>query len=67
MKNNNKKLKVNAVRNNLIRTCPVCGFTFKSFDPKTRKKQKRCPMCGHNIIETEFLPKKPNEFDKPFF
>jgi len=56
---NPKGLKSEGIRNSLIRTCPVCGFTFRAFDPKRRKKLKTCPMCGHNFLE-------PNKFEKTF-
>ena len=50
--------------NPLIRTCPVCGFTFKLYDSKTKKKISACPMCGYKFIESDILPNKPKEFDK---
>lgn len=34
----------------LIITCPVCGFSFKIFDPRTRKNNQLCPICGYHII-----------------
>ncbi|MFX1380734.1 MAG: hypothetical protein ACFFA4_16755 [Promethearchaeota archaeon] len=35
----------------LIITCPVCGFTFKLFDPKTGKKKELCPICNYHLFE----------------
>ncbi|MFW9819218.1 MAG: hypothetical protein ACFFE5_06370 [Candidatus Thorarchaeota archaeon] len=46
MKENNKKDKINRFRVPLIITCPVCGFTFRFFDPLTGKKNKKCPICS---------------------
>jgi len=54
MKKNNNNL-----GNMSIKICPVCGFSFKPYDPKTKKKIVVCPMCGHTH--------KPDEFDKKFF
>jgi len=34
----------------LIITCPVCGFTFKIFDLRTRKNNQLCPICGYHLI-----------------
>jgi len=34
----------------LIITCPICGFTFRSFDPKTRNKKLLCPMCNYSFL-----------------
>ena len=47
-----------------ITVCPACGFSFGSFDPKSRKKVKKCPMCGYEILDDDFLPKKQNTFKK---
>ena len=51
----------------MIKICPVCGFSFKPYDPKTKKKISVCPMCGYKIIDPNVLPDKPDEFDKKFF
>jgi predicted RNA-binding Zn-ribbon protein involved in translation (DUF1610 family) len=47
-----------------ITVCPACGFSFGSFDPKSRKKVKKCPMCGYEILDDDILPKKQNTFKK---
>ena len=47
-----------------ITTCPACGFSFRTFDPVKRKKVKKCPMCGYEIIDKNFLPEEPNGFKK---
>lgn len=49
MKNNN--LRGEDLENSLIKVCPVCGFSFKPYDPKTKKKITVCPMCGYKFIE----------------
>lgn len=53
--------------NSMIRVCPVCGFSFKPYDPKTKKKLIACPMCGHKIVDPSVFPDKQDEFDKKFF
>ena len=62
MKNNKKDLV-----NSLIRTCPVCGFSFRTFDQKTRRKISLCPMCGHKFIEPDILPHDKDRSNKRFF
>ncbi|MFX0043111.1 MAG: hypothetical protein ACFE8L_09375 [Candidatus Hodarchaeota archaeon] len=52
--------------NSMIRVCPVCGFSFKPYDPKTKKKLIACPMCGHKIVDPSVFPDKQDEFDKKF-
>lgn len=49
---------------NLIRVCPACGFSFRTFDPKTGKKIKKCPMCGYELTDPEVYPKNPKNFKK---
>ena len=67
MNEDKKEIKINLKRNSLIRTCPVCGFTFRTHDPRTRKKVKICPMCGHKFIELDLPPKEQDSFKKKFF
>jgi len=67
MKKDNKRSKINRIENPLIKTCPVCGYSFKPHDLKTGKKIDVCPMCGHKFIEPNISPQKPDEFDKKFF
>jgi len=67
MKENKKNLDVNGIGNSLIRTCPVCGFSFRTFDQTTRKKITMCPMCGHKFIEPDFLPHDNDRSSKRFF
>lgn len=67
MKKKKEGIKIIGVSNKMIRTCPVCGFTFRTFNPKTRKKVSTCPMCGHNFIEPDPLSDKRDEFKKEFF
>lgn len=67
MKKNNNNLKIKGLENILIKVCPVCGFSFKPYDPKTKKKISVCPMCGHKFMDPNILPNKPDEFDKNFF
>ncbi|MFW9867305.1 MAG: hypothetical protein ACFFEN_14510 [Candidatus Thorarchaeota archaeon] len=38
------------LNNNLIRICPVCGFSFQAFDPLTKKPKETCPMCGYKFL-----------------
>jgi hypothetical protein len=49
---------------NLIRVCPACGFSFRTFDQKTGKKQKKCPMCGYEIKDPDVAPRNTKNFDK---
>ena len=51
----------------LITTCPVCGFSFRTFDSKTRKKIKKCPMCGYKIVEPEVFPRRQKNFKDSSF
>ena len=37
-----------------IITCPVCGFTFRLIDIKTRKNKKNCPLCGGRLFGLDF-------------
>lgn len=67
MKENKKDLNIKEIGNSLIRTCPVCGFSFRTFDPKTRKKVTKCPMCGHKFIEPDILPHDKDRLNKRFF
>ena len=60
------RLVVKVMNNNLIRTCPTCGFSFRPFDSQKKKKIKICPMCGYNFIEPNILPEKPEDFDKRY-
>jgi uncharacterized protein (DUF983 family) len=48
----------------LISICPACGFSFRTFDLKNRKKVKKCPMCGYEIKDQNILPNEPNGFKK---
>jgi len=47
--NNRIRIKNDEFRDLIITACPVCGFVFRSFDPKTRKRKYVCPMCGYRI------------------
>ena len=67
MRENNKDLKIKGNENSLIRTCPVCGFSFRTFDPKTRKKVTLCPMCRHKFKEPDILPLDNDRLNKRFF
>jgi len=67
MKEDKKKLKVKGFGNPLIITCPVCGYSFKPLDPKSRSKKRVCPMCGHAFYEPNILPQEPKDFDNNFF
>ena len=49
---------------NLIRVCPACGFSFKTFDPKTGRKIKKCPMCGFELPDPDVFPKSPKDFNR---
>jgi len=48
----------------LLKICIACGFSFKSVDPKTGKRQKSCPKCGFKIVEPSTFPPNPRDFDK---
>jgi len=49
---------------NLIRVCPACGFSFRTFDPNTGKKLKNCPMCGYKLADPDVFPKNKKNFSK---
>ncbi|MFW9937337.1 MAG: hypothetical protein ACFFD5_06785 [Candidatus Thorarchaeota archaeon] len=65
MKDDKKILKVKGFGAPLIITCPVCGYSFKALDPKSKKKV--CPMCGHTFYEPNVSPREPKHFDNDFF
>ena len=67
MKKNNSNLKVKGLGKLLIKICPVCGFSFKPYDPKTKKEIIVCPMCGHKFLKPNILPNSPDKCDKKFF
>jgi uncharacterized Zn finger protein (UPF0148 family) len=48
----------------LIKTCPVCGFTFKKY--KKEKGKLKCPMCGHEF-KLPHMPNEPDNFKKRTF
>jgi rubredoxin len=54
------------LKNNFIRVCPVCGFSFQAFDPISRKPKDVCPMCGYKFQKQNLFPQKPRETDKKF-
>lgn len=49
---------------NFITVCPACGFSFETFDPKTGKKIKKCPMCGFEIPDPDVIPKHQKDFNQ---
>ncbi|MFX0005065.1 MAG: hypothetical protein ACFFAA_07250 [Promethearchaeota archaeon] len=51
MKENKKKDFIKRFSVLLIITCPVCGFTFKAFEPRTRKENHLCPMCNQDLLD----------------
>ncbi|MFX0070866.1 MAG: hypothetical protein ACFFAO_07235 [Candidatus Hermodarchaeota archaeon] len=53
--------------NGLILVCPVCGFSFKTFNEKTGKKMRKCPLCGYEFKQPDILPKATDDFNKKFF
>ncbi|MHA1192780.1 MAG: hypothetical protein ACTSP9_10850 [Promethearchaeota archaeon] len=62
-----KKIKIEGIGNDLIKTCPVCGYSFRILDPTSKKPINKCPMCGTHIIEPHFPPDGKNNFEKRFF
>ena len=50
-------------RNNLIITCPACGFTFKNKDLLGKKKIK-CPKCGYEFNQGDINPLEPKDFER---
>ncbi|MFX1493478.1 MAG: hypothetical protein ACFFBZ_04285 [Promethearchaeota archaeon] len=67
MKKNEKDLNLKGKRNSLIRTCPVCGFSFRTIDSKTKRKVTVCPMCGHKFKEPDIFPFDNDRLNKRFF
>ncbi|MFW9968971.1 MAG: hypothetical protein ACFFDF_02140 [Candidatus Odinarchaeota archaeon] len=53
MKENKNMINISGVP--LIITCPVCGFTFRFFDPITGKKVQKCPICNCNLLKCSKL------------
>jgi len=45
-----------------ITVCAACGYSFSTFDTKTREKIKKCPMCGSKISEPEIFPPREKDF-----
>lgn len=62
-----KKIKIKGIENDLIKTCPVCGYSFRVLDPTSKKATKTCPMCGYKFIEPHFPPDGKDNFEKRFF
>lgn len=54
------------MENDLIITCPVCGFSFKPVDSGIKKKSIECPICGFKFTEPDMFPQKLRDFDKKF-
>ncbi len=46
--------------------CPLCGFSFRYSDSKTRKGNIKCPMCGHEFRDPNSFPFTPKEFERKF-
>jgi rubrerythrin len=67
MKEDKKELKIKGIGNSFIRTCPVCGYSFRIYNPKTKKKISICPMCGHKFIDPDVFPNTNNNIKKRFF
>lgn len=62
-----KKIKVKGIRNDLIITCPACGYSFRFLDPTSKKAKKKCPMCGSYVKEPHFPPDRQDNFKKRIF
>ena len=62
-----KKIKIKGIGNDLIKTCPVCGYSFRVFNPTSKRTTKKCPMCGYKFIEPNFPPDGKEHFEKRFF
>ncbi|MFX1497622.1 MAG: hypothetical protein ACFFBH_08860 [Promethearchaeota archaeon] len=67
MREDKEGIKIKGINNNFIRTCPVCGYTFRIFDPKTKKKVTMCPMCGHKFLDPDLKPDDRDQLKKRFF
>lgn len=67
MKESKDGIKIKGIGNNFIRTCPVCGFTFRILDPKTKKKITVCPMCGYKFVDPDLKPYDKDKVKKRFF
>ena len=67
MKDDKKKINIKGYGAPFLITCPVCGYSFKTLDPKSRTKKRVCPMCGHAFYEPNISPREPKEFDRDFF
>lgn len=62
-----KKIKVKGISNDLIITCPACGYSFRVLDPTSKKAKKKCPMCGSSVNEPHFPPDRQDSFKKRIF
>jgi len=60
-------MKIKGIGNDLIKTCAVCGYSFRVLDPTSKKVKKICPMCGSRLIEPNFPPDGKDNFEKRFF
>ena len=64
MKRKETKFNIKGLANGPLKICPVCGFSFRAFDPATGKKLEICPMCEFKFIEPNIFPEKPRDVDK---
>jgi rubrerythrin len=51
-------------KNNLIKVCPVCGYSFKNFDEDKLRNIKKCPMCGYTVSQPKIQQTKEDFFQK---
>ena len=66
MKRKENKSNIKGLANGTLKICPVCGFSFRAFDPLTRKKINICPMCGFKFVEPNIFPEEARDSDKKF-
>lgn len=52
---------------NLLRVCPVCGFSFKAFDIESRNQKIKCPMCGYEFSKTDLSPQFSKKGDMKYY
>jgi rubrerythrin len=63
MNSNKKKFKEKEFKDDFVRICPACGFSFRAYESDSTKKIKKCPMCGYKIREPDIFPHNQKEFN----
>lgn len=52
---------------NLLRICPVCGFSFRASDLDLKTQKVQCPMCGYEFSDPNLPPQHNKKRDWKFY